>query len=152
MWLWSLASMRLALWHFSICHHQSFSVKVVFVLSFLLLISRCVSSSAFAGWRLLSQHTSKQWHKMPFWWVIEFSAAGLKKLLRRRSEKRISLNFRCFSVPALNLLSLQNKDKIILKVKIKSKSKSWYRKQEVFLFLFSFTQKCEIFKCRKLSL
>lgn len=52
MWLWSLASMKLALWHFSICHHQSFSVKVLFVLSLLLFISHYVSSPAFAGWRL----------------------------------------------------------------------------------------------------
>lgn len=74
---------------------QSCFCPVIFAARFTLCIKFCLC------WleTVLSQHTSNQWGKMSFWWVIEFSAAGLKKLLRRRSEKRISLNFRCFSSP-----------------------------------------------------
>lgn len=54
MWLWSSRSMKLASWHFCVCKHQSFSVKVLFVLSLLQLVSHYASSlaSVQSDWRL----------------------------------------------------------------------------------------------------
>lgn len=62
MWPWSLASTRLALWHFSIYHHQSFLVKGFFCLVVVATcFSLCIMSYLYMDWLevVLAKRTRK---------------------------------------------------------------------------------------------
>lgn len=104
MWPWSLPSMRLALWHFFICRHQSSSVKrAFFVLLVLLFASHYASCSTSTKtvWRLFSWSA---WWNIPSWWWI-------RSFWIEEKNRRGRIGELCSFIPLLHWPLLQSEIK-----------------------------------------